>query len=306
MKKRAFGYVRVSTEQQVDSTLGIRGYINECHRYADAYGLDLGEEGVWGRGADKVPCRSRVLVEEGESAWKTRLADRPKGRELCISVEPGDTIIIPCFTRAFRNTKDCIITTELWDSIGVKSIMLDAPVQGPAMRALFAAIAQWESEARSQRTKDAHRHSRVAGRPIGNRDPDPGFTFKKVNGRRMMVPCQQELDVLALVRQWRKEGASRHTIWKNLFYGRYRVPAWGNGRGGGEYKMDRVRLLIATIPKIEAVEERTGKPIAEADDDWWQAYREYDLELRDERERKKIERRQLKELMRYRLEMASQ
>ena len=109
---RGWAYIRVSDEKQAESTLGIRGYIADVIRYADAYGIDLGQPDTFKSEEGAIAKRERILIDAAVSAYKKRLADRPQGRILCSSIRPGDHILIPKLSRGFRNIKDCLATVE--------------------------------------------------------------------------------------------------------------------------------------------------------------------------------------------------
>lgn len=285
----AWAYARVSSDRQYESTLGIRGYIGDAIRFADAYGYDLGADTTLvvldeeGR-EQKIPARERVVADSA-SAYKKRFCQRAGGRLLSQNVKPGHHVIIPQMTRGFRNIIDCLETVGRWEKIGVVTHILDSPVQGQAMLGFFAAIAQWESEVKSRRMKDAHQQARSLGRLIANCRPDPGFTVTVVGGKRYQVPCPEELALIGKVGAWMRQGLGEQRILAKV-----RALALA-GEPVRAATNRQVRHLMAAAKHVEAIERLTGKPAAEADDEWLRAFQEahvarQELEREKQRERK--------------------
>lgn len=300
---RGWAYIRVSDEKQAESTLGIRGYIADVIRYADAYGIDLGQPDTFKSEEGAIAKRERILIDAAVSAYKKRLADRPQGRILCSSVRPGDHILIPKLSRGFRNIKDCLATVERWESIGVKCVILNCPVQGKAMLGIFAAVAELESEEKSNRQRDAYRASRLAGRPA-KRDPDAGFTWVRKGGRRYMVPCPKEIALAKKVSQWKAdEGLGAREIRYRLNQLHIRTPDWG--QGNLEYSLHRIYGLLKTSERLAEIERLTGIPAEQADEEWLRKYAEAVEARREERERRREKIRQRREWAKYQKELGA-
>ena len=87
--KKTYGYIRVSTNQQVETGMSLKEQERQIKSYADLKNLKI----------------KKVFTERGVSA-SVELTKRPSGRQLLGIVEDGDTIICSKLDRMFRSTLD--------------------------------------------------------------------------------------------------------------------------------------------------------------------------------------------------------
>ncbi len=106
---RAAGYVRVSSQDQIDGT-SLDAQKSQIEAYATMKGINLVD----------------VYQDAGISGFKP-IADRPEGTKLLNLVESGSVqaVIIVKLDRAFRNTVDCLQTVESWEKTGVALHIID-------------------------------------------------------------------------------------------------------------------------------------------------------------------------------------
>src|SRR5437016_2785618 len=109
----AYGYIRVSTEKQVRSGLGLEACAHTTARYAEYRGLDL-----------ILP----IFEERAVSAITRNLVERPMGEALNTRLKRGDHVIFPKLDRGFRNTRDMLVTMDNWIARGVTAHFVDLNV----------------------------------------------------------------------------------------------------------------------------------------------------------------------------------
>ena len=148
MKNYVYGYARVSTETQ------------NLDRQLDAlnkYGVDY-------------------IYNEKMTGTKK---DRPELSKLLDKMTAGDTVVIESLSRLGRSTKDLIELTEIFHSRSVNLVSLKEAIDtststGKLLFTLMSAIAQFERDVISERTKEglkaAHARGRMGGRPKINGD----------------------------------------------------------------------------------------------------------------------------------------
>lgn len=155
---RVVGYVRVSTADQVDrESLPIQ-QIN-LQRYCAVRDLELVE----------------TLVEEGVSASKRQLGNRPAGRVLMEYLrQPNiDGVVIPSLDRLFRNTLEGLIFVERFGkrhAVTIYSLQeqIDtSTAHGRHILTILLANAQLESDRLSERASVITQGLREQGRQWG-------------------------------------------------------------------------------------------------------------------------------------------
>jgi DNA invertase Pin-like site-specific DNA recombinase len=157
----AYGYLRVSSDAQVASGLGLDAQLQRILAEQDrlrAGGLTIGH----------------VYRDEAVSALRHAMRDRPAGSALDTAIRAGDHVCIAMLDRAFRTQRDAATTLEAWLSRGVTVHLLDVgadtstPV-GQLTVGILAAVAQWESQRLGERIRDAKAAQRRAGRSTNGR-----------------------------------------------------------------------------------------------------------------------------------------
>lgn len=205
---RAIAYIRVSTEEQATSGLGLAAQEERVRAYATASGLELVE----------------LVREEGVSGG-TPLGERPIGAELLRAVRSGRVshVVALKLDRLFRDAADCLNQTREWDRAGVALHLLDmggqaintASAMGRMFLTMAAGFAELERNLIAERTASALAVKRSRGEKTGGRVPfgyrvteatEGGRTVKKLEP----VPAEQK--AIALVVKREAEGRSLRAI----------------------------------------------------------------------------------------------
>jgi DNA invertase Pin-like site-specific DNA recombinase len=203
VQPRAWGYARVSTDQQRDS--GISLY--EQQRKIEARCIENG----W--------TLERVYVDAGVSG-STPLARRPEGVKLLRAVQPGDVVIAAKMDRMFRSALDALQTIADFKKRRISLWLLDLgnDCSGNGISELImtvlAAVAQFERGLISERIKDAKANLRRAGKHQGGGRPF-GWQFGAANGSgkaRELIPDPIEQAAIADIVAMRADGRSLMTI----------------------------------------------------------------------------------------------
>jgi putative DNA-invertase from lambdoid prophage Rac len=171
-----FGYCRVSTIEQANGGLSLETQRQQITGYAMMKGWPVAE----------------FFVEAGVSG-SVPLADRPEGRRMLATLQPGDVIITAKLDRAFRSAADALGTLEQLkdDKIALHMIDLGGDVTGNGISKLvftiLSAVAENERDRIRERVRDAKRHRASQRLYNGGKRP---FGFDVVDGR--LVPNANE------------------------------------------------------------------------------------------------------------------
>ena len=162
----AYGYLRVSSNAQTVSGLGLEAQLQRVRA-------------AQGRLRAAGTVTGRVYRDEGVSAARYAMRDRPAGAALDAVIQTGDHVCIAMLDRAFRSQRDAAITLGAWLSRGVTVHLLDigadtsTPV-GQLTVGILAAVAQWESQRIGERVREAKAAQHRAGRSTNGR-ARPGY-----------------------------------------------------------------------------------------------------------------------------------
>jgi len=191
---KAFGYIRVSKQEQVESGLSLEFQETACREFCER--KLAGKGVVWGG----------LYADEAVSAFKKHLPKRPQARVMLKQMRRGDHLIVLRSDRAFRRSLDAAQTWELLEKMGVTMHVTDMPwdpstASGRAMMAMLVVFAEWESGIKSERIKAAMTIKRQRGEQLNGRTPWGYETFEK-NGKKMLRPSQVEIDVMRAAREY--------------------------------------------------------------------------------------------------------
>ena len=177
---KLLAYVRVSTDEQGDSGLGLEAQAAAIKVYCDAQGHEL-----YG------------LLREVESAK----GKRPVLEEGLQSIERGeyDGLIVSKLDRLSRSVVQANEIHDRLDKAGAALIALDLNVDtstavGRMMMNVLATVAQWERDTIGERTRSALRAKVARGEPVGRKRVIPdevrllaqdlrrqGLTYSEIN-----------------------------------------------------------------------------------------------------------------------------
>lgn len=198
---RAIAYVRVSTEEQTCSGLGLADQRARAAAYCQMRGLTL----------------TRVIEDGGVSAGKPLLS-RPGGAELIQRVRRRETahVVMLKLDRGFRNAADCLATVEAWDRARITLHIIDlggnaidtASAAGKFMLTVLAGAAEMERNLTRERTRAALQVKRGRGERISRFAP----FGTRLNELGRVVADRDEQAAIATIAALRNEGRSLRII----------------------------------------------------------------------------------------------
>lgn len=265
---KAFGYVRVSTDEQFNRATSIASQIAQIIYYAGRPGFefDLGRVVQLDVDGHRIESRENILLEP-ISAYKTPFTARPMGQRIFVECEPGDCMIAAKLDRAFRNAVDAHNTLERFKNRKVAIVLLDigmdlSTATGELLFGMLAAVAQMESRRRSERMHEANRARKQQGRLSPARTPALMKWVGVGKGRRPEF-CWEEYEIaVRAVQMWidgisvdkicgifRKEGVHIPKL-RPHEYNQY----------GSEYNASRMRSIINGLLFLREIAEKTGVP----------------------------------------------
>ncbi len=140
---RKLGYIRTSTDKQLNDR-----QLNQLQGFCD-----------------------QVFIEDGVSAVRKK---RPVYEQVMQALKPEDVFVVSSLDPAFRSSLDALSELEKLHQRGIQFLSLSqnfdtTTPDGKFLYTLAAALATWEREILSQRTKEgleaARRHGKTLGRP---------------------------------------------------------------------------------------------------------------------------------------------
>jgi DNA invertase Pin-like site-specific DNA recombinase len=191
-----FGYVRVSTAEQVSNGESLETQRRQVAGYAMMKGCELGE----------------VFVEAGVSG-SVPLGEREAGAKLLSALRKGDVVITAKLDRMFRSASDALGTLEALKDQGVALHMIDlgGDVCGNGISKLvftiLSAVAENERDRIRERIRDVKRHLASQGVYGGGKRP---YGFDVVDGR--LVPNATEQAMIASMKELRAGSSSYRAI----------------------------------------------------------------------------------------------
>jgi DNA invertase Pin-like site-specific DNA recombinase len=198
-------YLRVSSQEQADSRLGLESQEAICRDFCRRSGMTVVE----------------IITDPGVRG-SIPLYDREGGRRLLELTRDRSLVVVAlCQDRLFRSLIDCMATLERWEDSGTVVKMVDAgevnleDPDGWLKAAINALFAEYERRKASQRTRRALAAAKANGRRIGGvpYGMRPTATFsaegKKVDaGVWAMVPEEQaSIDRVVELRKARHSAA---------------------------------------------------------------------------------------------------
>ena len=186
------------------------------------------------------------------------LFERPSGRNLLTLLQPGDHVVWAKLDRAFRSVLDGVSTLSM---LGLRNVFvhsldlgLDTSTAiGRCICTVMLAFAELERSYASQRTKDALRVKRDAGKPSGAKPP---IGWHKVGKKRdsYYAPDMEERAQVQAISEMRDTGLSYESIQLEMLNVRRT-----NGR---RWNKNSIRLAVMAavrgFPKSHAGRERPG------------------------------------------------
>lgn len=202
----AIGYVRVSTEEQVDSGLSLAAQRRDIEARAILSRLDL----------------IAVLEDPGESA---RDLKRPAMIELLARIDGGlvDAVVIARLDRLTRSVRDLSMLVERLkrakradggrgvDLISATESLDTSSAVGRLLVNILASVSQWEREAIAERTSRALQQLKAQGKSAGT--PQFGYAADEAG---FLIADDNEQAVLQIIAELRQEGLSWERVAASL------------------------------------------------------------------------------------------
>jgi site-specific DNA recombinase len=195
--RRGIGYVRVSTDQQAGSGLGL-----DAQRHAIQQAAERGHIAL-----------AAVYEDAGISGAKD-IADRPGLLDAVNALKRGDVLLIAKRDRLGRDVVAVALIERLIARKGAR--VLSAAGEGTdsddptamLMRRIVDAFGEYERLLIGARTRAALRAKRAQGLRVGN----VPFGYTLGDDREALVPCVEEQAVLVAIRLLRGEGRSLRAV----------------------------------------------------------------------------------------------
>ena len=217
----AIGYIRVSTEDQVNEGVSLEAQRERIEGYCKAQGLTL-----------------TGIVEDPGISGATPLESRHEGSQL---VSPSAQHIVAIrLDRLFRDALDALGHTREWDRSGIALHLIDvggatintSSAMGRMFLTMMAGFAELERNLIAERTSAALQHKKrqkeVYSRlPLGYDDEDGH-----------LVPVDEEQELLSEIIDQHAQGLSLHQIAGDL--NNRGVP----GKRGGKFYASTIRAII--------------------------------------------------------------
>jgi DNA invertase Pin-like site-specific DNA recombinase len=161
---KAIGYIRVSTQDQVDSGLGLDNQRSKILAFCNAKGWELED-----------------IIEENGISGSVPIEERKEGRRLLELIADKKNeiraVVMLRLDRGFRNTEDCLKTTREWTRKGIGVHFIDMAGMDPAtsmgvlQMTMMAGFSQFERSIIGDRTRAALAVKRGRGEKTGGHVP---------------------------------------------------------------------------------------------------------------------------------------
>ncbi len=198
--KRAIGYVRVSTSEQVLEGISLDNQKAKIQAYCDLNDLEL-----------------VTIIEDAGKSGKNLSRDGIETILWKIKRKEIDAIVVYKIDRLSRKVIDTLTLIETFEKAGITFHSLNEKIDtSTAMGRFFlnitASLAQMERDLISERTKDALQmkianNERAGQVPFGYRVAEDGVT---------LIPHKEEQEVIKAIRRLRSQGLSYRAICEAL------------------------------------------------------------------------------------------
>lgn len=224
-------YLRVSTEQQADSGLGLEAQLAQCREAAGRLGLEV--SGVF---TDAGISGAKGLDRDGMGL---DLESRPALLDAIDSLNKGDVLLVAKRDRLGRDTILCALVERLVAKRGGSIVSAGGEACGNdptdvLMRRIVDAFAEYERLLIGARTSAAMRRLKAQGKHTGGGVP---YGWALANGA--LVESSAEQAVLRLALDLRASGLSLRATARELESRGHRP------RSGGRWHATQIRRMLA-------------------------------------------------------------
>lgn len=226
--KTAIGYIRVSTEKQVNEGMSLEAQQERITQWCHDNGYEL----------------AQVFVDAGISG--KNMSKRPGVQQAMAAMKKGMALVSYSMSRLARSTVDAIkISEEIAKKKGDLVLIADnidtTTATGRAMFKIMAVMAELERELISERTVSGLQYMKRHNLNYTNKTP---YGFEAVDGK--LIQVAQEAEVVAEIQASRTAGNTLQSIADNL-----------NGRGiptktGKSWAPATIHLLLKRSSLVAA------------------------------------------------------
>lgn len=219
--KTAIGYIRVSTEKQVNEGMSLEAQQERIEQWCEANGYELARP---------------LFVDAGISG--KNMSKRPGVQQAMAAMKKGMALVSYSMSRLARSTVDAIkISEEIAKKKGDLVLIADnidtTTATGRAMFKIMAVMAELERELISERTVSGLQYMKRHNLKYTNQTP---YGFEAVDGK--LIQVTQEAEVVAEIQASRTAGNTLQSIADGL-----------NGRGiptktGKQWAPATIHLLL--------------------------------------------------------------
>ncbi len=196
---KCYGYVRISTEMQLDAGVSVDAQREAIQAYCKFRGME-----------------PEILVET--ISGTVPLEEREIGRQL-LKLKHGDTIVSHKLDRLFRSNGDLIKNVEAWNEKKVKLHVLNicggvldtSSPHGKFLIQILGAASELERNMISERTKSAHAYMRTQNKRI-SRFPPYGWR----NEGTTMIPIPEQQELITVMKMMLDNGQNYNEIAMDL------------------------------------------------------------------------------------------
>ena len=200
MSKKLIGYIRVSTEGQAETGLGLEGQRAKIESYCQTYDLDLID----------------IIIDDG---WSAKDLNRQGMQQVIERLEDEDVngIVIATLDRLTRSMRDLHhLLATIFQSNELHCVSEKVDTSSAAGRLclnLLMSVAEWERDVISERTRTAL----AAKKRLNNGESINGtapYGQQWIEGE--LVTCREETETLDIMIEMRREGHTYGFIAKVL------------------------------------------------------------------------------------------
>jgi site-specific DNA recombinase len=202
---KAIGYVRVSTQGQVEDGVSLDAQEAKVRSWAD------------------LNNAAEVVIFRDEGISGKRSDNRPGLQSALDAVGKGDALIVYSLSRLSRSTKDALVLAEVLskkeaDLVSLSEKIDTTSASGKMVFRLMAVLNEFERDQISDRTRFALAHKKANHEKTGGDIP---FGYSVAGGR--LVEDANEQKAIALIRDLRSKGYRLQAICWELAKEGYRT-----------------------------------------------------------------------------------
>lgn len=217
--KRAWGYIRVSSNQQVESGLGLEHQARDVEQYKELLHEQFGVKIL------------ETVADEAISAFKVPFPERPGGKRILAEAKAGDVVVVYRNDRIFRSLQDALATITEFQKRGLIIHLIDERIRtdsedGRWYLSLLTMLAELESKMKSDRVKSVLQRKKKEGLQYARKSA----FYKKVEfgGQVRLVPSIAKVTRYKLaLTLWREIGLTKTTactVTNILFHQKWKKP----------------------------------------------------------------------------------